>query len=275
MRFKAKIQDTGLFLRVVQTIEKINKTCVIHLTQRKIQFILVCDITDGFQVWAGMNAASLFSDYNVESMNNNEISFNITLDHLQRALKSSQYAQETLVKLTKKNGIPYLSLCIETTTTQAMTVNHDIPINLLGPLQVAAFVEPTLPDPEVYIMMPPLKLLRSVVDHMKNLDDYLTMQANMAGELTLKVETDMVSVATFYRNLEHPHIEGRSPPRHNPDQSASVKVDIKKFVKFLYSYQVSPQNVICCIVENQALVLHVLLDDLFLTYYIPVLTTDK
>ncbi len=87
-----------------------------------------------------------------------------------------------------------------------MTVNHDIPINLLGPLQVAAFVEPTLPDPEVYIMMPPLKLLRSVVDHMKNLDDYLTMQANMAGELTLKVETDMVSVATFYRNLEHPHI---------------------------------------------------------------------
>lgn len=71
------------------------------------------------------------------------------------------------------------------------------------------------------------------------------------------------------------YTEGRSPPRHNPDQSASVKVDIKKFVKFLYSYQVSPQNVICCIVENQALVLHVLLDDLFLTYYIPVLTTDK
>jgi len=75
MRFKAKIQDTGLFLRkyftliynrlinllpgVVQTIEKINKSCVIHLSQRKIQFILVCDITDGFQVWAGMNAVSV------------------------------------------------------------------------------------------------------------------------------------------------------------------------------------------------------------------------
>jgi len=72
-------------------------------------------------------------------------------------------------------------------------------------------------------------------------------------------------------------------------------VDIKKFNRFLYSYQVSPTNVILCIIENTALVLHVLLEvraplhhlfctvppatqlneptplqDLYLTYYIPV-----
>jgi hypothetical protein len=51
-----------------------------------------------------------------------------------------------------------------------------------------------------------------------------------------------------------------------------VKVDIKKFARFLYSYQVGPTNVICCIVEGRAVVLHVLLDDLYLTYYIPVIT---
>jgi len=67
-----------------------------------------------FVVWL---KASLFSDCTIESMNNNEVSFNISLDHLQRALKSSQYAQETLIKLTKKNGIAYLSLCIETTVS--------------------------------------------------------------------------------------------------------------------------------------------------------------
>jgi hypothetical protein len=39
-----------------------------------------------------------------------------------------------------------------------------------------------------------------------------------------------------------------------------VKVDIKKFNRFLYSYQVSPTNVILCIIENTALVLHVLLE---------------
>jgi HUS1 checkpoint protein len=196
------------------------------------------------------------------------------LENLSRALKSGQFAHETLVKLTKKNGIPYLSFAIEMIATQSMSILQDVPVNVLSPAQIASFVEPLLPDPEVYIMMPPLKLLRNVVDRMKNIDDYLTVQANMAGEFTLKVETDMVSIATFYRNLDHPHIEGRDPPRVNPDQAAAVKVDIKKFSRFLYSSQVSPQNVICCIVKGQALVLHVLLDDLFITYYIPVLATD-
>ena len=37
-------------------------------------------------------------------------------------------------------------------------------------------------------------------------------------------------------------------------------MDIKKFNRFLYSYQVSPTNVILCIIENTALVLHVLLE---------------
>lgn len=54
--------------------------------------------------------------------------------------------------------------------------------------------------------MPPLKLLRNVIDRMKNIHDYFIITANMAGELTLKVETDMVSVATFYTNLDHPQI---------------------------------------------------------------------
>jgi len=57
--------------------------------------------------------------------------------------------------------------------------------------------------------MPPLKLLRNVIDRMKNIHDYFIITANMAGELTLKVETDMVSVATFYTNLDHPQIGTR------------------------------------------------------------------
>jgi len=261
----------------VQTVEKIDKCCIFHLTPRKIQFIIIKDVVDkgGFQVWAGMNAATLFSDYKVESINKNEISFNINLDNLLRGLKSGQYAQEILVKLTKKKGQPYLSLLIEKTATQTMQVVQDIPIQLLSAAQLSALNEPTLPDPEVYIMMPPLKSLRNVVDRMKNIDQYLTIQANMAGELTLKVETEAVSIATFYRQLEHPHIEGKSPPRIDKEQTASVKVDIKKFSRFLYSYQVAPSNVICCIVASMAMVLHVLLDDLFITYYIPVLATNS
>eukprot|EP01126_Amoeba_proteus_P041046 TRINITY_DN4404_c0_g1_i6.p1 TRINITY_DN4404_c0_g1~~TRINITY_DN4404_c0_g1_i6.p1 ORF type:complete len:155 (-),score=28.98 TRINITY_DN4404_c0_g1_i6:145-609(-) len=152
-----------------------------------------------------------------------------------------------------------------------MIISQDIPIQIISPSQLAAFTEPALPEPEVCIMMPPLKGLKNVIERMKNVDDFLIIQANMAGELTFKVQTDLVSIATFYRKLNHPHIEGKDPPKVNPDKSATVKVDIKKFSRFMYSYQVHPHNVICCIVEETALVLHVLLDDLFITYYIPVL----
>ena len=154
-----------------------------------------------------------------------------------------------------------------------MNIIQDIPIVLLSAQQLSQYIEPHLPDPEVHIMMPPLKILRNVIDKMKNVSDSLTMEANMAGELTFRVETEMVSIATFYKNLDHPQIEGRSPPRPNPEQKASVRVDIKKFHKFLFSYLVGPTNVICCMVENHAVVLHVLLEDLYLTYYIPVLAS--
>lgn len=71
-------------------------------------------------------------------------------------------------------------------------------------------------------MMPPLKLLRNVIDRMKNIHDYFIITANMAGELTLKVETDMVSVATFYTNLDHPQIGMPKPcfSRPYPRESA-------------------------------------------------------
>jgi len=238
---------------------------------KKIQFILISDLTDGFQVWAACNAASIFDDYIIESQNNNEISFQINLVNLLKALKSGAFAQEIHMKLTKKDGTAFLSFAILVNPVKSISIAQDIPVQILTPVQLQAYTEPMLPDPEVYIMMPPLKSLKNVIERMKNIDQYLILQANMAGEFTLKVQTDNISVATFYRKLEHPHVEGKDPPSTNPDQKAKVKVDVKKFSRFLYSHIIVPRNVICCIVEDTALVLHVLLDDLFITYYIPVL----
>jgi HUS1 checkpoint protein len=272
MRFKAKILDLTLFINLVKAIEKIGEeTCLVLLTPKKIQFILISDLTDGFQVWAACNAASLFEDYVIESQNGNEISFHINLDNLLKGLQSGSNAQEIHMKLTKKGGTAYLSFAILMNPVKSITITQEIPVQILTPVQLQGYTEPVLPDPEVYIMMPPLKSLKNVIERMKNIDNYLILQANMAGELTLKVQTDNISVATFYRKLEHPHIEGKEAPNTNPDQKAKVKVDVKKFSRFLFSHIIIPKNVICCIVEDTALVLHVLLDDLFITYYIPVL----
>jgi HUS1 checkpoint protein len=76
----------------------------------------------------------------------------------------------------------------------------------LSPAQISALKEPELPAPQVYIMLPPLKLLKTVVEKMKHMAKNVEITANMKGELTLKVETDMVCVSTFYRGLTHPEI---------------------------------------------------------------------
>ena len=57
---------------------------------------------------------TLFGDYTIESLNNNEVSFKLNLDNLHRALKSAQYATDVTMKLTKKNNLPYLHFNIAT-----------------------------------------------------------------------------------------------------------------------------------------------------------------
>jgi hypothetical protein len=48
-------------------------------------------------------------------MNNNELSFDIQLANMQKALKSAQFATDVTMKLTKnQKGLPILSVCIET-----------------------------------------------------------------------------------------------------------------------------------------------------------------
>eukprot|EP01103_Thecamoeba_quadrilineata_P003734 TRINITY_DN13486_c0_g1_i1.p1 TRINITY_DN13486_c0_g1~~TRINITY_DN13486_c0_g1_i1.p1 ORF type:complete len:275 (-),score=36.09 TRINITY_DN13486_c0_g1_i1:6-830(-) len=271
MKLNARLKNIDLFMRFVQTVDKIGKDAIVHVTQKKIMFILTSDMTKGVQVWSGMDLVLLVEDFVVESLNNNEIAFKLNLENLLRSLKSGLFAQEVSMRLTKRNNLPFLTFVNYVQGKEIMTIVQNVPITLLTAAQLAQLTEPHLTDPEVNILMPPLKLLKNAVERMKNISDCLIINANMAGQLTLRVETDLVSIATFFKNLQHPVLEGKSPPRPDPNQVAEVRVNIKKFSKFLYSHQVSPADVICCLVEGEALVTHVLLENLFITYYIPVL----
>ncbi len=87
-----------------------------------------------------------------------------------------------------------------------MSVTQDVPISLVSAAQFALLTEPMLPDPKVNIMLPVLKTLRPIVDRMKNISEFLQLNANMRGELSLKVEADMVSIETHYKGLDHPAV---------------------------------------------------------------------
>lgn len=57
---------------------------------------------------------------------------------------------------------------------------------------------------QVSVYMPPLKLLRNVVDRMKNLSNFVLLSANQCGQMKIKVETDLVTVTTYFNDLDHP-----------------------------------------------------------------------
>ena len=195
-----------------------------------------------------------------------------------KAVKSSTSAQNIILKLSKKQGTPYLSFVIDFHHKEFKTVTQDVPITTLTTQALSELTEPTLDDPEVYISLPkPLGTkLKPVVERMKNIGEHLLVEANMDGFLKLKVETDIAVLSVSFKELDHPAMEGRDTPNRDPNKRCIIRVNIKKFASFLASSSVEPDGVVMCLVPDKAIVLHVLAGDtgMHMTYYIPVIVSD-
>ena len=66
----------------------------------------------------------IFDDYHIESLNDNNIAFTISLDNLIKASKSSHSAQNIVVKLTKKQNMPFFSFVIDFNQKEFKTVTQ-------------------------------------------------------------------------------------------------------------------------------------------------------
>lgn len=146
----------------------------------------------------------LFSELVVESLNNNKIGFELTLDHLIKTLRSAVgSAPEILVRLRKGPHYPFLSFTID---NPSMKIAQEIPVMTLSASQLEGLTEPSMPEPNVWILMPQLKLVQRVIDRMKNMSNILKIEANQAGQLVFSIETDLVTVSTFHKNLTNPQL---------------------------------------------------------------------
>ena len=57
---------------------------------------------------------------------------------------------------------------------------------------------------QVSIFLPPVKTVRCVVEKMKNLCNHVSVSANQSGEMSLRLENDLVTIVTHFRDLENP-----------------------------------------------------------------------
>jgi HUS1 checkpoint protein len=179
----------------------------------------------------------------------------------------------------------YSTLLKQTPTGKSFSILQEIPVRVLSGDEIERIREPPLKvsDVDVHILLPQLLMVKNVVERLKSLSHYMTISANMRGELQLSVHTDSAEVTTHYKDLINPeinHVEGDEQPvsaTRDPVELVSARVDVKDFLRFLHSHHVNPTNVVCCILEDTAVLLYVYMRSPrspnaslgALTYYIP------
>lgn len=280
MKFRAKIVDAAClnhFTRVSNMIAKLAKTCTLRISPDKLNFILSDKVASGgVSMWCELDQENFFSEFQMEgiSAENNEIYLELTSENLSRALRTAQNSRALKIKLTNKH-FPCLTVSIEllSVSSSSRSVTHDIPTKVIPRKLWKDLQEPTVPDPDVSIYLPALKTMKSVVEKMKNISNHLIIEANLSGELNLKIETELVCVTTHFKDLGNPPLASENASQdRSPDEMAEVHIDIRKLLQLLAGQQVNPVKAMCNIVKNKIIHFDLLHEDVSLQYFIPALS---
>lgn len=196
-------------------------------------------------------------------------------------LSSQQFI---VMKLAKRAGLPCLCLC--TNGSMQLEQNHSVPIKVMRTAEMQYHLPPRVSQPDVQLELPTERSVRTVVERLKSISPHVFVEGSMTGDLVLRIEGEGASIRTFYNKLI-PRFEDTklcSSQNNNNNEGETVtatcvlKVDSKKLYA-CFQWQASlafgraVSSAVLCMIENEMLVLHVLLNpgDLgFLTYYVPV-----
>ncbi|XP_056376220.1 checkpoint protein HUS1 isoform X3 [Hyla sarda] len=236
---------------VVNTITKLTKSCNLRLTANNLYFILTDKVANGgVSMWCELCQTNFFDEYQMEgvSAEQNEIYLELAPENLSRALKTAQNAKAVKIKLTNKH-CPCLTVAVElpSLSSTSRIVTHDIPVTVIPRRLWNDFKEPTVPHFDVSIYLPALKTMKSVVERMKNVSNFIVIEANRNGEMNLKIETDLASVSTHFKDLGNPPWVSDEPSQSDPDIMSEARVDIRKLLQFLAGQQVNPNKAICTV----------------------------
>ncbi|KAG7289492.1 hypothetical protein NEMBOFW57_005863 [Staphylotrichum longicolle] len=118
MRFKTDLQNVRTFSKLTAALNSLEKIAWVRLDDDTVRFTVIPDT--GSQVWASLSVDLIFDNYNIQSAEaNNTINLELPLGPLQRALKSAVGSSYASLRLTKRDGIPMLSMTIHTMTKDA------------------------------------------------------------------------------------------------------------------------------------------------------------
>jgi len=298
MRFRATVEHPLTFSRIIQTVERLQKRCVIKFTESEMHIICSNDVNEGgVQIWSQIKTEAIFTDYRIQSNANNQITLILASEALSAALRSAAAPAtaggpseaDTVMKLAKKNDQAVMTFEILSTSRsgKCVKIEHDVRIEVMRPEDVDRLQEPMCPEPDVHILLPSLAKLRTVVHRLQPMSKVIAVRANGSGQLQISVSTEAVKVDVSWGGLANPPM-GRdmmssqehepSPEPRDPTQMYGVLMNVTSFLKFLSSSNVSTTT-IACICQNHAMILYVYIGEVadaggVLTFYIPAIIDD-
>jgi HUS1 checkpoint protein len=292
MKYGIKLFDQlniAHFTHVIATVSKLcarasnNKTCVLKLTSDSLYFILTEFAannagnggTGRTAFWITLDSKCLFDVSVIEgrSADENFIFVELQPESLLRALKSTNNVKTLRIKLTKRQTPCFtveLDLHSISSKSNSRLITHDIPINVIttAKLNIAEFQEPNIDNATLSIQMPPLKLLKHMTDRMHHLSEFVCLEATNKGTLTLKIETDQVSVCSYFQNLTNMPLAGDREAETAPERECSVRLSLKKLSDFVNALQFQPSKIICNFVNQKYAHFFVIHDDDLVLQYL-------
>ncbi|TKA21942.1 hypothetical protein B0A50_08679 [Salinomyces thailandicus] len=122
MRFRAEIRNIHTFTKFTSSLATLGHIAWLRLDSTDCRFTVIPE--RGTQVWSVLTPDTIFDSYTIQSAApNNAINLEVPLQPLQRALRSAGGGVGASLRLTKKDGVPLLSLTITTTTIAASSSN--------------------------------------------------------------------------------------------------------------------------------------------------------
>ncbi|KAK4104840.1 Hus1-like protein [Parathielavia hyrcaniae] len=205
MRFKTDLKNVRTFSKLAAALNSLEKIAWVRLDDETVRFTVIPDT--GSQVWASLSVDLIFDNYHIQSAEpNNTINLELPLGPLQRALKSAVGSSYANLRLTKRDGIPMLSMTIHTMTKDGAgggggarqnrdadpfadnpdlfpqepleltmkrerekIITQDIPVRVLHPDTVETIMQPKVREPDVHIQLPPLLQLKAISDRFTKL----------------------------------------------------------------------------------------------------------
>ncbi|KAK0727377.1 checkpoint protein Hus1/Mec3 [Lasiosphaeria miniovina] len=115
MRFRTDLKNIRTFSKLTAALNSLERIAWLRLDDDTVRFTVIPDT--GSQVWASLSAELIFDNYHLQSAEaNNTINLELPLGPLQRALKSAFGSNQANLRLTKRDGVPMLSMTIHTMT---------------------------------------------------------------------------------------------------------------------------------------------------------------